>query len=68
MMVSSVIFLFFSISIAFKDVIKEQYQLFKVPKDIFEDPDYSSRLESLVSEILTSCRSTIKQKASRTYF
>ena len=41
MMVSSTILNFFSISIVFKDVIKEQWQLFKVSKDIFEDPGYS---------------------------
>ena len=68
MMVSSTILIFFSISIVFKDVIKEQWQLFKVPKDIFEDPDYSSRLETFVSELLTSCRSAIKQKASHFFF
>ena len=41
-MVSSAILKKESISMAFKDIIKEQWQLFKVPKDIFEDPDYSS--------------------------
>ena len=53
---------------AYKDIIKEQWQLFKVSKDIFEDPGYSW-LESFVSELLTSCqRSAIKQKASHAFF
>ena len=40
-MVSSAILKKESISMAFKDIIKEQWQLFKVSKDIFEDPGYS---------------------------
>ena len=40
-MVSSAILKKESISMAYKDIIKEQWQLFKVSKDIFEDPGYS---------------------------
>ncbi|KAH9032840.1 hypothetical protein EDB84DRAFT_1561854 [Lactarius hengduanensis] len=48
-------------------VIRDQRRIFKVPKEILEDPDYSSRLETTVSELLTTCRSNIKQKIEASF-
>ncbi|KAI9434380.1 hypothetical protein H4582DRAFT_2081112 [Lactarius indigo] len=48
-------------------VIKEQWRIFKVPKEIFEDPDYCSRLETTVSDLLTACWSGIKQKIEASF-
>ncbi|KAF8266579.1 hypothetical protein EI94DRAFT_1802961 [Lactarius quietus] len=45
-------------------IIKQQWKLFKVPMELFEDPDSHSQLETMVSETLTSTRSSIKQKRS----
>ncbi|KAH9028852.1 hypothetical protein EDB85DRAFT_2147632 [Lactarius pseudohatsudake] len=48
-------------------VIRDQQRIFKVPKEILEDPDYCSRLETTVSELLTTCRSNIKQKIEASF-
>ncbi|KAH9165168.1 hypothetical protein EDB89DRAFT_2077155 [Lactarius sanguifluus] len=48
-------------------VIEKQWKIFKVPKEIFEDPDYRSRLETTVSELLTTCRSSFKQKIEASF-
>ncbi|KAH9079602.1 hypothetical protein EDB83DRAFT_2514103 [Lactarius deliciosus] len=48
-------------------VIEHQWRLFKVPKEVFEDPDYRSQLETTVSELLTSCRSSFKQKIEASF-
>ncbi|KAH8994570.1 hypothetical protein EDB92DRAFT_1975553 [Lactarius akahatsu] len=48
-------------------VIEHQWKIFKVPKEIFEDPDYRSRLETTVSELLTTCQSSFKQKIEASF-
>ncbi|KAH9008939.1 hypothetical protein EDB83DRAFT_2531441 [Lactarius deliciosus] len=49
-------------------VIREQWKLFKVPMAVFEDPDYYAQLETLVSVLLTACRSSIKQKIEGSFW
>jgi hypothetical protein len=36
--------------------------------EVFQDPDYHTRLESMVSDILTAIRSSIKQKVCHVPF
>ncbi|KAI9437942.1 hypothetical protein H4582DRAFT_2076529 [Lactarius indigo] len=48
-------------------VIKEQWRIFKVPKEIFEDLDYCSWLETTVSDLLTACQSGVKQKIEASF-
>jgi hypothetical protein len=45
--------------------MKEEYAVFKVPAEIFEDPELRSKLCTLVKELLTLGRSNMKQKVSQ---
>ncbi|KAH8991026.1 hypothetical protein EDB92DRAFT_1816532 [Lactarius akahatsu] len=48
-------------------IIGQQHELFKVPQEVFEDPHTCGRLELLVSELLTTCQSGMKQKIKASF-
>jgi hypothetical protein len=43
-------------------MIKDHPDIFKVPAAVFQDPSLNSQFTGLLKEVLTDCRSNIKQK------